>query len=181
MHPADRGSTFTFCPSHVRRPSQISSLRCAKRPEWHKLFSTLDAGFNLTTTMSTTPLEETVKEVPAVDKADVDNANDDQQTVQSTTAPDADTIIGEKESSRDRPNTHRRSMMDGLTLPPPPAFDLLITNLSIGIPRPARYLPLPVPIPIPEFLSRKKDLEYLKQTIIRDVNTRCGSGEVLAM
>jgi hypothetical protein len=76
----------------------------------------------------------------------------------------------------------RRTAVDGLTsLPPPPAFDLFIQGLSIGVPAPERYLPLPVPIPVPQFLSRKKDLDYLTQTIIRDVDVKCGSGEVLAM
>jgi hypothetical protein len=76
----------------------------------------------------------------------------------------------------------RRTAIDGLTLPPPPAFDLFIEGLSIGVPPPERYLPLPVPIPVPRFLlSRKKDLDHLTQTIIHDVDVKCGSGEVLAM
>lgn len=75
----------------------------------------------------------------------------------------------------------RRTAIDGLTLPPPPAFDLFIQGLSIGVPAPERYLPLPVPIPVPQFLSRKKDLDYLTQTIICDIDVKCGSGEVLAM
>jgi hypothetical protein len=79
-------------------------------------------------------------------------------------------------------SVRRRTAVDGLTLPPPPAFDLFIEGLSIGVPPPERYLPLPVPIPVPQFLlSRKKDLDHLTQTIIHDVDAKCGSGEVLAM
>jgi hypothetical protein len=74
--------------------------------------------------------------------------------------------------------------VDGLrTLPPPPAFDLYIQGLSIGVPAPERYLPLPVPIPVPRFLLSRnnEELDYLTRTIIRDVHVKCGSGEMLAM
>jgi hypothetical protein len=86
----------------------------------------------------------------------------------------------EPESRIQRPT----SAVDELgTLPPPPAFDLCIQGLSIGVPAPEQFLPLPVPIPVPRFLlsRKKKDLDYLTQTIIRDVNVKRGSGEVLAM
>lgn len=76
---------------------------------------------------------------------------------------------------------NKRGALDVLKLPPPPAFDLFIQSLAIGVPPPERYLPLPVPIPVPRFLLRKKDTAYISQTIIRDVDVKCGSGEVLAM
>jgi len=90
----------------------------------------------------------------------------------------------EKESTSSLHNSvtnTRKTAIDSLELPPPPAYDLSIGGLSIGVPPPERYLPLPVPIPYPAFLSKDRNLEYLEQTIIHDVDARCGSGEVLAM
>ena len=94
--------------------------------------------------------------------------------------------IDEKQDSDNSHNVHdvkknRASVLDGLKLPLPPAYDLSIQGLSIGVPPQERYLPLPVPIPYPAFLSKDKDLTYQEQTIIHDVDVRCGSGEVLAM
>jgi len=85
------------------------------------------------------------------------------------------------EKEKNNSNNHRKTILDSLQLPPPPAYDLSIRGLSIGVPPPTRYLPLPVPIPYPAFLSKEKNLSYLEQTIIHDVDARCGSGEVLAM
>jgi hypothetical protein len=92
-----------------------------------------------------------------------------------------DTVTVEMDDNEKEKKNNRKSILDSLQLPPPPAYDLSIQGLSIGVPRPERYLPLPVPIPYPAFLSKEKDLSYLEQTIIHDVDARCGSGEVLAM
>lgn len=91
--------------------------------------------------------------------------------------------VNEIDKAGDAPldKKNRKSLLDALKLPPLPAYDLSIQGLSIGVPPPERYLPLPVPIPYPAFLSKEKDLSYLEQTIIHDVNVQCGSGEVLAM
>ncbi|CAG7851806.1 ABC transporter G family member 6 Short=ABC transporter ABCG.6; Short=AtABCG6; AltName: Full=White-brown complex homolog protein 6; Short=AtWBC6 [Serendipita indica DSM 11827] len=60
-------------------------------------------------------------------------------------------------------------------------FDLFIKGYTIGVPRPKRYLPLPVPIPYPAIFSKRNDTSYLSETILRDVDVNCGSGEVLAI
>jgi hypothetical protein len=103
----------------------------------------------------------------------------------ATTALTAETIEESSDAEQTRNildnRVNRRSVLDTLTLPPPPAYDLFMKEFSIGIPPPTNYLPLPVPIPAPRIFSRNENNDYLTQTIIRDVNVRCGSGEVLAM
>ncbi|KAG8839536.1 hypothetical protein FRC18_010315 [Serendipita sp. 400] len=84
--------------------------------------------------------------------------------------------LGEEEKTGLKP-----SVVDTSTLPLPPAYDLFIKDFTIGVPRPQTYLPLPVPIPYPAFLSKKRDMAYLNETIIRNVDVKCGSGEVLAI
>lgn len=127
--------------------------------------------------MSTALPAAVVEEVEAKDETGVDSPLGEQFS--------EDTALEHKEGNKNQnqqnTSAKRRTAVDGLTLPPPPAFDLQVTSLSIGVPAPERYLPLPVPIPYPQFLSRKKNLDYLTQTIIRDVDVKCGSGEVLAM
>ncbi|KAG8836185.1 hypothetical protein FRC17_009528 [Serendipita sp. 399] len=75
----------------------------------------------------------------------------------------------------------RHGTVDKSTLPLPPAYDLFIKDFTIGVPRPKKYLPLPVPIPYPAFFSKAKDTAYLNETIIRNVDAKCGSGEILAI
>jgi len=91
-------------------------------------------------------------------------------------------VIDEDAIDKEEQRKNRRKIvLDSLELPSPPAYDLFVRGLSIGVPPPERYLPLPVPIPYPAFLRKKKDLGYLEQTILRDVDAKCGSGEMLAM
>lgn len=69
---------------------------------------------------------------------------------------------------------------DLLSVAPPPQYDLVIDNLTIGVPS-----ALPIPIPIPKSLKRKfsKPSEHVKEprSIVRDVSATCASGEMLAM
>lgn len=67
------------------------------------------------------------------------------------------------------------------TLPPPPAFNLDIQDLTIGIPRAEHYLPLPVAIPVPKWFTKEKETPFKKSYIIQNVSASCGSGEVLAV
>lgn len=144
----------------------------------------------LITKMSGTPSERA-----NVEEETISNRNDtSQDRSPSPTVLDPASLV-ESHSQRshqerlersERPETSetrytRHSVLDTLTLPPPPAYDLFINGLSIGVPPPTNYLPLPVPIPVPRVFLRNQSKDYLDQTIIRDVNVHCGSGEVLAM
>jgi len=70
----------------------------------------------------------------------------------------------------------RKIVLDSLRLPSPPAYDLTIHSLSIGVPPPAR-----LPVPIPAFLKKKSYSSELEQNILRDVDASCANGEMLAM
>lgn len=67
------------------------------------------------------------------------------------------------------------------SLPPPPPFDLRVTNLTVGVPPPSHYLPLPIPIPIPAFLRKKTPDDTRPKAILTDVSAECHAGEMLAM
>lgn len=84
-----------------------------------------------------------------------------------------------------------------LTLPPPPSYDVQITNLSIGVPPPRVYIPTPIPIPIPQIiteglrrrLAKNNDAQAHQAAgpspkdnlIVRDVTATVNRGEMMAI
>lgn len=81
-----------------------------------------------------------------------------------------------------------------LSLPPPPAYDVVVHNISIAIPPPRASIPTPIPIPIPQWVTdtfhkwrrdRSGQDEVLHDAvdglIVRNVNAVVNSGEVMAI
>ncbi|EKM57187.1 uncharacterized protein PHACADRAFT_208320 [Phanerochaete carnosa HHB-10118-sp] len=82
-----------------------------------------------------------------------------------------------------------------LALPPPPSYDVVVTNLSIAIPTFCAHIPTPIPIPIPRAVTdtvrrwNSKDKESNANVtgsagdglIIRNVNAVVHRGEVMAI
>lgn len=77
-----------------------------------------------------------------------------------------------------------------LSLPPPPAYDVHVRELSIAVPPFRAYIPTPIPIPIPTALTntltkKRKNAdgsaEHGDGLIVRDVNAAVRSGEMLAI
>jgi len=73
-----------------------------------------------------------------------------------------------------------------MSLPPPPPFDMIVENLTIGVPLENKELPLPFPVPVPTvvknwFRKKKEGGEEGPGVIVKNVSTRCASGEMLAM
>ncbi|KAG8687621.1 hypothetical protein FRC08_011882, partial [Ceratobasidium sp. 394] len=67
------------------------------------------------------------------------------------------------------------------TLPPPPAFHLLVDGLTIAVPPPRRALPLPFAISLSQWMSKSNAADDGQKTIIRDVSLRCDNGEMMAI
>ncbi|KAI0685355.1 P-loop containing nucleoside triphosphate hydrolase protein [Cytidiella melzeri] len=93
-----------------------------------------------------------------------------------------------RDTEEDSDNSQQRI----LSLPPPPSYDVIIDNLSIGIPPHKVYIPTPIPIPIPQSitdrLSRRKKVDDSASgqpagddRIIRNVNARIQAGEMMAI
>lgn len=81
-----------------------------------------------------------------------------------------------------------------LALPPPPSYDVVVSNLSIAVPPYRAYIPTPIPIPIPQVItdtvrrwgSRNQIQEALDRDaadglIIRNVNAVVKQGELMAI
>ncbi|KDQ16857.1 hypothetical protein BOTBODRAFT_30755 [Botryobasidium botryosum FD-172 SS1] len=70
-------------------------------------------------------------------------------------------------------------------LPPPPPFDLRVSNLTIGTPARASYLPFPVSSPLPTparaLFGSSANNSGKTEFIIRDVSVTCKSGEMTAI
>jgi hypothetical protein len=78
-----------------------------------------------------------------------------------------------------------------LSLPPPPSYDVLVDNLSIGVPPHKAYIPTPIPIPIPQAITnrfsrhQKVDDSNTQSAadgrIIRNVTAHITAGQMMAI
>lgn len=87
-------------------------------------------------------------------------------------------------------SSHSGSAEALLSLPPPPAYDVHVRDLSIAVPPFRAYIPTPIPIPIPTavtnlFKKKSANTEATNEPsdglIVRDVNGTVRSGEMLAI
>ncbi|KAF8305817.1 hypothetical protein DL93DRAFT_2232864 [Clavulina sp. PMI_390] len=99
------------------------------------------------------------------------------ETAARTSSDDSPTILVQL-TSRDK-TKHANDVLS--TLPPPPPFDLLVRDLTVGIPPPAQYLPLPIPIPVPTFLRQEVDQQGGSKAILTNISAECNAGEMLAI
>ncbi|KAF8310725.1 P-loop containing nucleoside triphosphate hydrolase protein [Clavulina sp. PMI_390] len=94
-------------------------------------------------------------------------------------AHDPPSTTAEPQLHRETSRKHTNDILS--SLPPPPPFDLVVRDLTVGVPPPAQYLPLPIPIPVPSFLRKQNDQPGSSKAILTNISAECNAGEMLAI